>query len=524
MSLCISIADPSIANSPDPKCNSLDFPLEVTPMPKFQNVDLFIVALHGYYNHSLKEHYIRINQRNSIPTNKLLANLSTPTNILLLSCSSGENTLHLSATLPRGSAIITTSRGDDMLVRALGNDISKKFIDAYYTTEKNFAQVFLDLIPLFAGTYAKYTTKDHFFALDPPPFFVFASLDNALSFLETASRDFQEFAQTNSLASPRFTRKIIADDVEHFLTFLCLDLSANRPNVLRKLLLKSNANIVKQFVNNSVDGMTTLIMAAHNGHTALLDDLIEAGAHLNIANQNGYTALIMAAYKGHVEELNALIKAGANLNIAAKYGYTALIMAAYKGHVEELNALIKAGADINIATQDGYTALIMAADKGHLEALNALIKAGADLNIANQNGYTALIMAANKGHLEALNALIKAGADVNIATQDGYTALIMATCKGNVEALNALIKAGADVTFSALLSAKKNGLILELMKAWTDPLKNQVMLHMKHLWDKIFGDDTPDNLDHGADSADSVNKEPSLVGNVNSAKDNEQEC
>lgn len=59
-----------------------------------------------------------------------------------------------------------------------------------------------------------------------------------------------------------------------------------------------------------------------NNHT--LQKLIDAGANLDIQNNDGWTALMDAAHRSHFEIVQALIAAGANLDIQnndGKYAY-----------------------------------------------------------------------------------------------------------------------------------------------------------------------------------------------------------
>jgi cytohesin len=53
-------------------------------------------------------------------------------------------------------------------------------------------------------------------------------------------------------------------------------------------------------VNKATDnGWTPLLIAAHNGHEAVVRALIQAGADVNKATDTGMTPPYMAAQKGH---------------------------------------------------------------------------------------------------------------------------------------------------------------------------------------------------------------------------------
>ena len=163
-------------------------------------------------------------------------------------------------------------------------------------------------------------------------------------------------------------------------------------------------------------GNAALIFAAHHGFTAIVQELIAAGADVNIENKLGNTSLVEAAREGHTAIVQALIVAGAHIN-ANNNGNTALMRAAYKGHTATTQALVAAGAHIEAKDNFlGNTALILATAYGYTATVQVLIAAGAELNAKNNYGNTALMLAARYGFTAIVQALIAAGADY---TEDG---------------------------------------------------------------------------------------------------------
>ena len=73
-------------------------------------------------------------------------------------------------------------------------------------------------------------------------------------------------------------------------------------------------------------------MAAHNGHSQIVNHLIEVNAHVNMQNSSGLTALIQAFQNRHTDILKYLIEANANVNMQDSDGRTALLMTAHSGH------------------------------------------------------------------------------------------------------------------------------------------------------------------------------------------------
>lgn len=84
---------------------------------------------------------------------------------------------------------------------------------------------------------------------------------------------------------------------------------------------------------------TAMIAAAHLGHVAVVDILINAGAPLDHVNNLGWTALIEAVVLGdggtqHTAIVASLVKAGADANIADRQGVTPLAHAKQRGYTE----------------------------------------------------------------------------------------------------------------------------------------------------------------------------------------------
>jgi len=97
----------------------------------------------------------------------------------------------------------------------------------------------------------------------------------------------------------------------------------------------------------------TLSSAVENGHTEVVQNLIQTGADAN-------EALIKVAGDGDTDAVKTLIQAGANAN-------DVLIEAAKKGREEIVKTLIQTGADAN-------EALIKVAGDGNTDAVKPLIK------------------------------------------------------------------------------------------------------------------------------------------------------
>jgi ankyrin repeat protein len=205
----------------------------------------------------------------------------------------------------------------------------------------------------------------------------------------------------------------------------------------------------------------SLIIAAIEGSTGIVEQLIEAGVNINDADENGKTALRWAAQGGHIEIAQMLIENGADVNHVDKYGNTVLGSTA---DVRLGKLLIENGA--NVYHVNGWrrtTALLDATELGRVGIARLLIQNGAYVNYSDTFGATPLRRAAGAGLFEIVQLLIDNGANVNHVDNKGESALMYAAQGGYVEIGELLTKHDANVNLAhirggtALTSAARNG-------------------------------------------------------------------
>ena len=91
---------------------------------------------------------------------------------------------------------------------------------------------------------------------------------------------------------------------------------------------------------NPFHNVTPLYLAADQGHTHVVMELIKAGADLNQATSEGSTPLYIAAQNGHEGIVALLIQAGADVRKASKSGCTPMKVATYMKR-EKIVTLLK---------------------------------------------------------------------------------------------------------------------------------------------------------------------------------------
>ena len=115
------------------------------------------------------------------------------------------------------------------------------------------------------------------------------------------------------------------------------------------------------------------MMAAFNGHTEILELLIEFGARVAARDASGRTALIYCASGPHPETVRALLDHGADPN--SRDGgehWTPLMFAAAEGQIEVVRTLLSHEADFMATDDDGETAFDFARNNGHAEVVRLL--------------------------------------------------------------------------------------------------------------------------------------------------------
>jgi ankyrin repeat protein len=111
------------------------------------------------------------------------------------------------------------------------------------------------------------------------------------------------------------------------------------------------------------------IFEKYRGHPEFL------GLEITSPNQRGAvddTLLHVAARTGAIDDINDLIRAGAEVNILGDLGNTPLHQAAMMGKVESVKALLKLGASTYLRNEFDQTPLDVAELSGRSEVIRLL--------------------------------------------------------------------------------------------------------------------------------------------------------
>ena len=159
-----------------------------------------------------------------------------------------------------------------------------------------------------------------------------------------------------------------------------------------KMLLEKGVNVNAK----DVDGRTALTEAAFYGRTEIAKLLLDKGADVFAKKNDGATPLTMAAGHKEIAEMiqreiqllevagkgdSAMVKElldkGACVNVRDPEGRTPLTEASWNNHVDTVKLLLDRGANPNARKADGATPLSIATNKRYKEILELLKKAGA---------------------------------------------------------------------------------------------------------------------------------------------------
>lgn len=102
-----------------------------------------------------------------------------------------------------------------------------------------------------------------------------------------------------------------------------------------------------------------LFQLARDGETERLAAYVDAGVSPDLTNERGDALLMLAAYNGHPAIVRDLLARGAEPDQANDRGQTPLAGAVFKGHTDVVRLLVEAGADPDAGTPSARAAADM---------------------------------------------------------------------------------------------------------------------------------------------------------------------
>ena len=345
---------------------------------------------------------------------------------------------------------------------------------------------------------------------------------------------------SGSTALIHATRQINTDLVK-FLLSEGADLSTARSDGFTALLFACGNGffeivkaIVLKFpraVNCPVSSQTIfpLQYASVNGHTRLVEYLLQNGADPNVCSTDGTTALIVACIHCHVDTAKMLLDAGADPNVVSHLGNSAMMNASSLGYSEIVWLLLSYKADYrltrfihgvpfdsfahaclsgNLDTVNVFLDTVHLSDRSlclgwyvscllrNLHLIEYLINSLPQVSFANRE----LVVSCVKGDLAYIKRHLHCPDDVEFV--HGVTVLMVACSCGHTSIVKALLEAGASVNrsdefgYKAVDYCEKHSPILDILNN-KEPTK-RTFDHEKMF--ESFGGDTMNKGDSGLSS------------------------
>lgn len=196
-------------------------------------------------------------------------------------------------------------------------------------------------------------------------------------------------------------------------------------------------------------GSTPLILAAKFSRYDVVQELINAGADINVQDSDPTsraTALHIAVAAGDFPTIKTILYTipAPSTNLCDHAGHTALHIAAEKGYIEVVELLIEKGSKVDSIDNRSWTPLHRAAYMGHTDVVKALVGRGAVVSPFDNMGCSPLHRAAMRGETSVMEFLLACGTDIEAADTDGCTPLYWASDLGSQEGVLLLLNHGAN--------------------------------------------------------------------------------
>ena len=252
----------------------------------------------------------------------------------------------------------------------------------------------------------------------------------------------------------------------------------SRNTDMAKLVIESTCVQLVEYQN--VFNCTALFDAAAMGLYNMCVHLLEKRADVHKLSRGGLTPLWIAAHEGHSRIVQLLLANKSDVNYADKEGATPLYIAAERGREEVVKILLENDAEINLCDKENVAPLYIAAQNGFSNVVKLLLEFKANPNLQENNGESPLYIAARNGHTGVVGLLLDNKGSVNLCDKDGISPLNIACHNGHTETVKILLDRKAAINqldkqrVSPLYIASQNGhvKIVEMLLSNKDTKSN----------------------------------------------------
>ncbi|XP_071099039.1 serine/threonine-protein phosphatase 6 regulatory ankyrin repeat subunit B-like [Haliotis cracherodii] len=223
------------------------------------------------------------------------------------------------------------------------------------------------------------------------------------------------------------------------------------------------------------NGHTPLMLAVCEGHTDVVDFVVDHGADVNMVDNDGDGLLHLACEAGNVKMVKDVMSYS-DINLKDNVGWTPLAMAAVEGNYAVFKYLKGLGADVTLADRAGddvYTLALQGGSRGIIKELgreehsdksitpwNELMKSlvtsqvdylktysqlSPDLVQKDQFGDSLLHLACRGGNRQCVEYLLPSY-DINVRGRYDWTPVMMAAVCGHGDVFQLLVSHKADLS------------------------------------------------------------------------------
>ena len=350
---------------------------------------------------------------------------------VVLNMAAGQSTmLHMVTAVRCGNRDLAQHLAKKMLTLG-GWELNKLHVEVLSSDGSSLSPFRAVSVTKKAGRSNKAVTPVHFAAINPDPKYLRELLD---VHPDTAVSDLEQWriAHYAAACASEGALQVLIDRGADMLcvskdkqTPLLVAASLGRVNNV-KLLLSDLQHVPLMLKMKDKQSNTAMHLAAINGHTDVVEALIDAGAKETGCNNDHMTAMGAAASRGHLDVIKKMKEKGFSLAKTDRRQRTPLVLACREGQEHCVRYFLHHGVDANFPDSSGNSPAHYAAAYGWLHVLKVLVEeGGADADAVASWKATPLSCAALNHHAECVNYLIHRD-NVNLNVVDGFGRTIIA--------------------------------------------------------------------------------------------------
>ncbi|XP_033746660.1 ankyrin repeat domain-containing protein 26-like isoform X4 [Pecten maximus] len=185
---------------------------------------------------------------------------------------------------------------------------------------------------------------------------------------------------------------------------------------------------VKQYVKKDCSALdkenrTALHLACVQGHSGVVQELLEWHAKTNVGDNDSKTPLIKAVECNREECVMLLLEHRGDVDAIDRDGDASLHIAVRNGYTNIVKVLLRNGATIDKKNKEGCTPLHISCKGKKPEIIRILLfDSKASVDVSDVNGRTPLMLASYDGSVTAVQLLLQCNANTMIKDTKGFTA------------------------------------------------------------------------------------------------------